>query len=85
MLISIRGRHCSDDCPFYTFNMLVDNGVEIEAPRCGLSGHKDYDGDVIDIRLALRGKSPDQYCPRPANCPFCRPAGERSVEVMLCG
>lgn len=65
------GKNCSDGCPFYNFDMTADKGVEISHPRCGVSGHKDIGTDrVYDIRLELKGKGAEAYCPKGEGCPF---------------
>ena len=81
MLIIIHGENCSDDCPFYNFDVYVDHGARIKNPTCRLSGHEYAEGKVLDIRLRMRGKvGVDRYCPRPKECPFSDPHGQ-TVEV----
>jgi hypothetical protein len=71
MMIIWKGENCSDGCPFYNFDMTADRGVSISNPRCGVAGHEDVGTEkVFDIRLEMKGKGADSYCPKGDGCPF---------------
>lgn len=82
MVIKFEGKNCSDCCPLFHFNMRVEaDKITVEAPRCGLAGHKDGEGRIVDIRLKYATPKKGELlpsCPRPKECPF---NGMASVEI----
>ena len=75
MIVTWKGKLCSDGCPFFELDIDVSTTIRFCNPQCRLSGHKDETDKVLDIRLKMTNEGPDRVTKRPKSCPFEDPHG----------